>query len=141
MKIDAIHVIKHERKMHLKKENSILKTYTISLGKVPIGAKEFEGDGKTPEGTYSIYHKSSTSEYFKSLGISYPNEHDKAHAEKNNKLAGGQIRIHGYKNDFMGDQQMAKAQDWTAGCIAITNEEMDELYDWIEVGTTIIIEA
>ncbi len=141
MKIDSILIIKHQRLLHLKSGDTIIKTYTIALGKEPLGAKQFEGDNKTPEGEYIIYNKSTQSEFYKSLGISYPNEAEKEFAANMNKSAGGQIRIHGFKNDFMGDQEAGKKEDWTAGCIAVTNQEMDEIYEWIEVGTRIYIES
>ncbi len=140
MKIDSIFVIKHQRLLHLKSGEQIVKTYSISLGKEPVGKKELEGDNKTPEGEYTIYHKSDKSEFHKSLGISYPNAHEKEHAEKQGKMAGGQIRIHGFKNDFTGDQTEEKKTDWTGGCIAVTNAEMDEIYAMVEVGIKINIQ-
>jgi murein L,D-transpeptidase YafK len=136
---NSIVVIKHQRLLQLKIGDKIIKTYTIALGKEPIGAKEFEGDGKTPEGEYQIYHKSAHSNFYKSLGISYPTEVQKTFAQKNGKLAGGQIRIHGFKNDFMGDQAEEKKRDWTEGCIGVTNAEMDEIFEWVEVGIKIHI--
>lgn len=140
MKADSLLVIKHKRLLHLLYGNKILKTYFISLGKEPTGAKQFEGDCKTPEGTYTIYHKSDKSEFYKSLGISYPNESEKEFALKSGKEPGGQIRIHGFKNDFVGDQVEGKKVDWTSGCIAVTNNEIDEIYELVEVGTKITIE-
>lgn len=139
-KIDQILIIKHQRKMLLRSGNDIIKSYSICLGKEPVGAKQFEGDNKTPEGEYSIYHKSTQSEFYKSLGISYPNEKDTEFAKSQGKLHGGQIRIHGFKNDYVGDQNKGKKTYQTAGCIAVTNTEMDEIYELIEVGTKIVIE-
>lgn len=140
MKIDSIQIIKHKRLLHLKSGSNILQSYTISLGKVPIGPKQFEGDNKTPEGEYTIYHKSDKSEFYKSLGISYPNETEKEFALKNGKEPGGQIRIHGFKNDFVGNQMEGKKIDWTSGCIAVTNDEMDEIYEIVTIGVKIYIE-
>ncbi len=140
MKITSIHIIKHLRAMYLKNDESIVKKYTIALGKQPIGAKQFEGDYKTPEGEYTIYHKSTQSEFYKSLGISYPNEKETEFAQSQQKHPGGQIRIHGFKNDFIGDQTEGKKTDWTAGCIAVTNVEMDEIYELIDINTPIIID-
>jgi murein L,D-transpeptidase YafK len=136
---NSIVVIKHQRLLHLKTGNEVVKTYTIALGKQPVGPKEFEGDGKTPEGEYHIYQKSLQSSFYKSLGISYPTEAQKNFAVENGKMAGGQIRIHGFKNDFTGNQVEAKKTDWTEGCIAVTNAEMDEIFEWTEVGTKIYI--
>lgn len=138
--ITSILVIKHQRKMFLLSDNQPIKTYDIALGKDPSGAKQFEGDYKTPEGVYTIYHKSTQSEFYKSIGISYPNEKEKKFAQEMGKHPGGQIRIHGFKNDFMGDQTGGKKVDWTAGCIAVTNAEMDEIFDLVETGIPITIE-
>ena len=138
--IDSILVIKHQRLLHLKSRDKIIKTYTIALGKEPIGTKEFEGDNKTPEGEYIIYQKTERSEFYKSLGISYPNEKEKTNAKKIGKKGGGQIRIHGFKSEFKGDQKGGKNKDWTAGCIAVTNAEIDEIYGLVEVGIRIIIQ-
>jgi len=139
-KINLIHIIKHQRKMFLIAENETIKTYSIALGKSPTGAKQFEGDNKTPEGEYIIYHKSTKSEFYKSLGISYPNENEKKYAQTQGKIAGGQIRIHGFKHDFTGDQTLGKQTDWTAGCIAVTNAEMDEIYELVDIGVKILIQ-
>lgn len=140
MRIDLIHIVKHQRKMFLKSGNDIIKTYNIVLGKEPVGAKQFEGDNKTPEGVYTIYHKSTQSEFYKSLGISYPNEKDMEFAKSQGKLPGGQIRIHGFKNDYIGDQTEGKKNYQTSGCIAVTNAEMDEIFELVEVGIGILIE-
>lgn len=126
--------------MHILKNNSIIATYTIALGKQPVGKKEFEGDHKTPEGEYFINGKSTQSKFYKNLGISYPNEWDLKNAEELGKPAGGFIKIHGFPNDFTGNQTEGKKTDWTEGCIAVTNDEMDELYPFIEIGTKVIIE-
>ena len=139
MKIDSILVIKNKRLLYLKSGDQIIKTYSIALGKEPIGPKEFDGDNKTPEGEYIIYEKTEQSEFYKNLGFSYPNEKDLAHAEKNKKKVGGQIKIHGFKNDFTGDQIEGKKKDWTAGCIAVTNAEMDEIYELVKVGTPVFV--
>ena len=140
MNIDSIFIVKHLRLLHLKNGANIIKTYSIVLGKEPIGAKQFEGDNKTPEGEYTIYHKSTESEFYKSLGISYPKEEEKTFAEKKAKTAGGQIRIHGFKNDYTGDQIEGKKTYQTSGCIAVTNAKMDEIFELVDVGTKIIIE-
>ena len=137
--IDRIEVFKSQRKMLVYSEGELLKTYTISLGKNPIGHKEFEGDCKTPEGIYEINAKNPNSGYHKNLGVSYPNEKDTEQAKFLGKPSGGDIKIHGIRN---GSGYIAKFQrwtDWTAGCIAVTNEEIDELYDNVKIGTSIKI--
>ena len=139
-KVDQIHIIKHQRRMLLKSGNKVIRTYSISLGKQPTGKKQFEGDEKTPEGDYIIYHKSEQSTFYKSMGISYPGDAEKLNAENTGKSPGGQIRIHGFSNDFEGDQDEGKKTDWTAGCIAVTNAEMDEIFELVDIGTAIFIE-
>ena len=116
-----------------------LKTYKISLGREPVGKKEFEGDKKTPKGFYFINDKNSNSEFHLNLGISYPNESDKKNAEKLNKNPGGQIKIHGLKNGLGFIGKFHRFFDWTLGCIAVTNKEIEELYKNIPIGTEIEI--
>ena len=136
-KVDKIVVIKHKREMQLISGDSILKTYEISLGRSPKGPKEFEGDRKTPEGSYFIDGKNPNSGYHKNLGISYPNEQDRKHAVSLGKSPGGQIKIHGPKNGLGWIGRFHLLFDWTLGCIAVTDEDIDELYENIEIGTPI----
>lgn len=119
--------------------NSLLKTYTISLGDNPIGHKQYEGDERTPEGTYFINAKNPNSTCHKNVGISYPNPVDINNARLLGIPTGGDIKIHGLKNGqgYMGKFQRYK--DWTNGCIAVTNEEINELYTHVPIGTVIII--
>ena len=109
-------------------QGRLLKTYPVALGFNPVGHKQFEGDGKTPEGRYTINDRNPNSGYHKNLGVSYPNEADKAYAAAQGKSPGGLIKIHGMKNGwgFIGKKHLQK--DWTDGCIAVTDEEVDELY-------------
>lgn len=138
-KIDQLVVYKSKHELVIFSKGEKVKTYSISLGKEPIGAKEFEGDNKTPEGTYQISSKNLHSAYHKNLGISYPNEADKSQARKHEKLAGGDIKIHGLPNGVGFIYKFHRWYDWTQGCIAITNVEMDELFDAVDVGTPIEI--
>ena len=128
--IDRLVVYKSKRKMEAWSGSELLKTYTVALGKNPRGHKEYEGDCRTPEGIYNINARNPNSGYYKNLGVSYPNESDRAHAASLGKLPGGDIKIHGLRN---GSSRYIKKfhrwKDWTAGCIAVTNEEMDELYE------------
>lgn len=128
VRIDKLLVYKSKREMHALSGGSLVKIYPISLGKNPIGHKEFEGDMKTPEGIYTINDRSLESGYHKNLGISYPNEKDIKHAQAHGKSAGGAIKIHGLKNGlgYIGERHLLS--DWTHGCIAVTNQEMDELF-------------
>ena len=138
-KIDNLIVYKSERKMEAYSNGKIIKTYTISLGKQPIGTKEFEGDNKTPEGIYYINDKNPNSVCYKNLGISYPNEEDRAVAKKLGKPTGGDIKIHGMLNSKGWVGKFHRWVDWTNGCVAVTNSEMEELYNFVPIGTKIEI--
>lgn len=138
-KADKIVVYKSKRELMIYKNDSVLKIYRIALGNNPIGKKQFQGDMKTPEGEYTINSKNPQSDYYLNLGISYPNKNDLSFAKKNNKSAGGDIKIHGLPN---GSGALGKAHllsDWTHGCIAVTNEEIKELYEYVPIGTPIHI--
>ena len=114
-------------------------TYKVAIGKDRTGRKEFEGDMKTPEGSYTIINKNARSEFHKNLGISYPNQQDIIQAQRIGKAAGGDIKIHGLKNGQGYVGKFHRWIDWTNGCIALTNDEMDQLYDHTPVGTLIEI--
>ncbi len=137
--IDKIVVIKHQRRLDVMSKNRIIKSYKISLGRVPKGHKEHEGDKKTPEGLYTINDKNPNSGYHKNLGISYPNERDKRHADSIGKSPGGLIKIHGIRNGFGWIGWFHLLADWTLGCIAMTNKDIDELYEHVPIGTPIEI--
>ncbi|MBN2755833.1 MAG: L,D-transpeptidase family protein [Bacteroidales bacterium] len=138
-KIEKILVLKSERKLFLLNNNKIIKSYKISLGFNPKGAKHFEGDGKTPEGLYYIIDKNPKSNYFLNLGISYPSIKDINYAKFHKKKPGGDIKIHGFKNGFGFIGKFHRFFDWTEGCIALTNSEIQELYNNVEIGTPIEI--
>ena len=137
--IDKIVVTKHKRTLVLISNNQIIKSYKISLGRVSKGRKEFEGDNKTPEGFYFINDKNEKSGYYKNLGISYPNEMDMKHAKLIGKSPGGMIKIHGIKNGFGWIGRFHLLLDWTLGCIAMTDKEIDEFYENVKIGTPIEI--
>ncbi|WP_460176150.1 L,D-transpeptidase family protein [Thermodesulfovibrio hydrogeniphilus] len=132
-------VIKSKRVMFLMKEGKILKAYRVALGKNPVGAKYAQGDGKTPEGRYYIVGRNPNSNFYKSLKISYPNERDIEKAIRLGVNPGGGIMIHGLsKNvEYLGKYHIL--DDWTEGCIAVTNEEMDEIWMLVAEGTPIEI--
>lgn len=109
-------------------QGRLLKTYPIALGVNPVGHKQFEGDGRTPEGIYRIDSRNPRSAYHRNLGVSYPNAQDRLHAQAQGKPPGGDIKIHGLPNG-RGDWGAAHLlQDWTVGCIAVTNPEIEDLY-------------
>lgn len=126
--IDRLVVFKAKRQMWAYQGEQLIKIYPISLGFNPIGHKQFEGDGKTPEGIYYINERNPQSGYHKNLGVSYPNKADNAFAAAQGKSAGGLIKIHGLPNGKGAIGKLHLLKDWTHGCIAVTNEEIDELY-------------
>lgn len=131
--VTEIQVHKSERKMYLLHGSKVLEEYDIHLGFTPKGHKQFEGDGKTPEGTYYISHRNPRSTYHLSLGISYPNNADRAFAKANGKQPGGDIFIHG------GPPRRVARYDWTAGCIAVSDREIEEIYSMVRPGTPVHI--
>jgi murein L,D-transpeptidase YafK len=137
--IDKIVISKSQHQLLAYSQGQKVKIYPISLGKDPVGAKLNEGDYKTPEGFYVINEKNPKSSFHKSLGISYPNQQDLANAKQVGKSPGGDIKIHGLRNDqwFIGKFQRWK--NWTTGCIGLTNKEIDDLYMHTPLGTRVEI--
>lgn len=132
--VTSIVMNKGERRMYLLHNTEILKDYKFDLGFAPVGDKKVEGDGRTPEGTYLIDRKNPKSSFHLSLGISYPNSKDIEEARAAGKSPGGDIFIHGQPN-----LTRAKGSDWTAGCIAVKNREIEEIYAMVNTGTLITI--
>ena len=123
-------------KMLLLNGSEILESYDITLGFTASGPKQFEGDGKTPEGRYFIDRRNPNSSFYLSLGISYPNDEDRAFAASQGKSPGGDIFIHG------GTRRWGRrSADWTAGCVAVRNREMRQVYAMVRNGTPIDIFA
>jgi murein L,D-transpeptidase YafK len=137
--IDQLEVHKSERKMFAYSHGSLVRTYVISLGKNPTGNKQAEGDGKTPEGNYTIDSKNAHSDFYRNLGISFPNRSDLLRAKNTGLLPGGDIKIHGLRNGLGFIGKFQRWYNWTSGCIAVTDAEMDELFDHVPVGTPIVI--
>jgi murein L,D-transpeptidase YafK len=136
--VDSIVVSKQKHTMYVFQHRILLKTYRVALGD-PFGAKHFEDDKRTPEGIYFINGKNAGSRFHKSLGISYPSSKDQAYALAAGKNPGGDIKIHGLPNGQWALGNLHYLKDWTTGCIAVTNNEIDELYDHVRVGTVINI--
>lgn len=134
-------VIKSERKLYLVDElDEVIREYDIKLGFNPVGKKLMEGDGKTPEGIYEIVHHNPHSKYYKSLKISYPSEDDIKKAKALGIDPGKDIMIHGLENNSgIGGYVKHMRRDWTAGCIAVTNSDMDEIYFYVSDGTEVEI--
>jgi murein L,D-transpeptidase YafK len=131
--VTSIQIFKRKRVMKLMSDRKVLRKYKIELGFAPRDHKEFEGDGRTPEGVYTINRRNPNSRFHLSLGISYPNTNDAARARAQGKSPGGDIFIHGTPDQYLG------VPDWTWGCIAVTNAEMEEIYAMVGDGTTIFI--
>ena len=132
--ITRVAVFKAHRRMYLLHHRSALKAYDIDLGFAPVGDKKVEGDGKTPEGHYLIDRRNPESDFHLSLGIDYPRPHDIAEAKALGQEPGGDIFIHG-----RGRPEAARGSDWTWGCIAVTNSEMEEVYSMVRTGTLVSI--
>lgn len=133
--VTQIVVQKGERKMYLLSGRTVLKQYEVGLGFQPVGHKMFEGDGKTPEGIYYIDRQNPNSMYHLSLGVSYPDAEDKARAMMLGQSPGSDIMIHG--RGAYGAKQSAR--DWTAGCIAVEDEEIEEIFAMVGPGVPIVI--
>ena len=132
-------VEKGTRRLTLLSGRRKLKDYHIALGFSPIGAKEREGDGRTPEGIYSIdFHKPDSS-FHRALHVSYPSAQDSARAAQAGVSPGGDVMIHGMPNGLGALGAAYRSRDWTAGCIALTDPEIDEIYSSVDDGTPIEI--
>lgn len=137
--VDKVLVLKSERKLHLQQRGETIKSYRISLGKQPNGAKQREGDLRTPEGFYWIDWRKTSDKYQLSLHISYPNARDLANARQAGVPAGGMIMIHGTPLDEEYPEWFFHTLDWTEGCIAMKNADMREVWELVKDGTLIEI--
>ena len=137
--VDRILIEKSTRRLMLISQGEVLKSYKIALGGNPIGPKERQGDNKTPEGTYVIDARNKDSRYHLSLRISYPNERDKKRAKELGVSPGGDIMIHGIKNGFSWVGDAHTGVDWTKGCIAVTDQEIEEIDKAAPNGTIVEI--
>ena len=131
--VTSLVLFKAQRQLLVMNNNDVLMTLEVELGSSPTGPKQVEGDGKTPEGTFRVNRRNPNSEYHLSLGISYPNTEQVAAAAERSLSAGGEIFFHGTPNRNIGDD------DWTAGCIAISNAEIEQLYAMVRDGTPVFI--
>lgn len=132
--VTRVVVNKADRRMHLLHHDQLLKSYDVDLGFAPEGHKQFEGDGKTPEGEYVIDRRNPNSNFHLSIGISYPNPADVTRARMAGLSPGGDIFIHGESK-----RGLAAKRDWTWGCIAVTNREMEDIYAMVKNGTPILV--
>lgn len=135
--VTQVVVYKDRRRMYLLNEQTVLKSFDFGLGFQPIGHKQFEGDGKTPEGIYYIDRFNPRSRYHLSVGISYPNERDRTFAELQGRDPGGDIMIHGRGPE--GNTLVRNKRDWTAGCITVSDEEIEDIYAMVGIRTPVVI--
>ena len=138
-KADKVLVIKSKRVLMLLKDGEIFRAYRVALGKNPQGRKIKAGDQKTPEGSYVIDSRNAKSRFHLAIHISYPNEADIADAQRQGVSPGGSIMIHGLPNGLAKVDKLHSLQDWTDGCIAVTNTEMEEIWEYVADGTPIEI--
>lgn len=135
--IDKIEVYKAKHELHLIKNGKLYRSYKVALGDSPTGKKHQEGDEKTPEGKYTINGRNAASHYHLSLRISYPDANDIAWAKRHNVKPGGNIMIHGLPNGKGYIGMAHRLHDWTDGCIALTDEEIEEVWKLVPDGTPI----
>lgn len=138
-KADFVLVIKSQKRLYLKQNDKIIKSYRVVFGANPVGHKLMEGDQRTPEGIYFLDYKLDKSAFYKAIHISYPNSNDIRNADKLGVDPGGSIMIHGQPNDCYWPPGVTQFFNWTDGCIAVTNFEMDEIWEAVEEGTPIRI--
>jgi murein L,D-transpeptidase YafK len=136
---DKIVILKSAHSMTLLKGSKVLKAYKVALGSVPVGPKQVEGDHKTPEGTYLIDAKNAHSQFHLSLHISYPSAADQQRARSMGARPGGAIMIHGLAKPFAYLGPLHRQTDWTDGCVAVTNAEIEEIWKLVPVGTRVEI--
>ncbi len=138
--VNLVKVDKSENKMYLLDDGKVIKEYRVAFGGAPKGHKEQEGDQKTPEGVYTLDYKKEDSSFYRAMHINYPNEADLDNAKRKGVSAGGFIMVHGQRNWLGWLSGITQNFNWTNGCIALTNSEMDEFMDLVKVGTKIQIE-
>jgi len=137
--IDRVFVDKSDRVLQLMSNDKVIRSYRIALGDSPTGHKQQEGDQRTPVGVYTLDYKNENSIAHRSIHISYPNIEDTARAKSLGVSPGGDIMIHGQMNGFGHLGWLNQQRDWTDGCIAVTNDEMDNIMAAVTIGTSIEI--
>ncbi len=139
LRADHVVVLKKERTLELFSQGKVIKTYKVALGGVPVGPKTTRGDHRTPEGVYVLDFRNAHSQFYKAIHISYRNERDRALARKSGVSPGGDIFVHGLPNGFGAIGPAHRLKDWTDGCIAVTDEEIDEIWKAVPDGIEIEI--
>ena len=136
---DRVVVLKKERTLQLLSQGKVIKMYKVALGGDPVGPKTRQGDHKTPEGVYVLDSRNAHSQFYKSIHISYPNASDRAAARRQRVSPGGDVFVHGLPRGYGWVGASHRLKDWTDGCIAVTNEEIDEIWRAVPDGTPIEI--
>jgi murein L,D-transpeptidase YafK len=139
-KADSILILKKDHVLELLSDGKVIRSYKVALGTGGLAAKQRQGDGRTPEGRYIIDSRNEHSAYYESLHISYPNAEDRKRAERLGVAAGGDIMIHGLPNGRGWLGSAHRLYDWTEGCIAVTDNEMDEIWRLVPIGTPVEIQ-
>ena len=138
-KADAVVVDKSDAKLYLMKQGIIYASFPVTFGREPKGHKQQQGDERTPEGHYTLEYKNSNSSYYKSIHISYPNAQDRENARKLGVNPGGDIMIHGQANGWEWASVFVQLFNWTNGCIALKNNDMDRVWEAVDSGIPIEI--
>lgn len=136
---DLVVVKKQQRQLLLLNNGQVIRSYDISLGFNPVGHKRYEGDGRTPEGRYYLTWRNPQSRFYKSIHISYPNQFDIERAHRLGRTPGGFIMIHGIPNRFARAPELFEGIDWTEGCIAVSNSDIEEIWHLVADHTPIEI--
>ena len=136
---DSIVLDKSARLLSMYDRGTLVKQYSVALGKNPVGAKHRRGDGKTPEGLYRIEGRNPQSKYHLALRVSYPSVDDRARAARAGVSPGGDIMLHGLPKEFASVGALHRQQDWTEGCVALTNDEIEEIWRAVPNGARILI--
>ena len=136
---DRVVVNKSERHLTLYLKNQPIRTYRVALGPHPVGQKQQEGDGRTPEGSYVLDYRNAKSAFHLSLHVSYPSPADSARARERSVSPGGLIMVHGLPNGLGLLGSLHLLRDWTNGCVAVTNSEIEEIWRVVPDGTPIVI--
>jgi murein L,D-transpeptidase YafK len=138
-KADSVLILKKDHVLELLAGGKVIKTYQVALGRGGLAPKQQEGDGRTPEGHYVIDLRNAESHYHRALHVSYPNADDQKRAARRGISPGGAIMIHGLPNGMGKLGAAHRLYDWTLGCIAVTDDEIDEIWDLVPVGTPVEI--
>lgn len=139
IRADRVVVLKKEHTLQLLRQGKVIKSYKVALGGDPVGAKTRQGDHKTPEGVYVLDSRNAHSQFHKSIHISYPNAKDRAAARQNHVSPGGDVFVHGLPNGYKWIGARHRLKDWTDGCVAVTDDEIDEIWNAVADGTLIEI--